>query len=944
MAADQQPEDVNDVLAQALQEMDGIIRESGLDIDFNAINGYEENPTKLSLSQRRNSRALQLVEDLRDLLETSIDKSKILEDLPIATVMFLKSWFDGQKEPETKANGQLSPAGNTEDTVRDLHREKENLELQVGALTDQVDMQSEKIRELERTISNNKAAEGRLQNELISRSTLETHKLDLMAEISALKLRLATAEKQRTEWEAKFTIAQRQIQELQELLRGKDADIADLKTKLSKNGTISSYNSLDSTGYYGSYGMDQQVRSLERERTLERLKRKHTEVDKLKRAVESLMVVNEEKERKIEELKRTVHKYKKLEELVAQIQGRKVLEGFYDDAGSDSSSTTEKSTPSLHEPHPPHTDPWTLQTNSTEKPTMPHPNATSTPEYRQRPLHIQPVPNGNHTGTPPSAIMNLQSPRRSPGIIRSNSAEDIKQPPHHVDYVPKTPPASKKFRIEGSNTLPKDPNKLSPLTQQQQQALMQMQKKNKGFSSFGKGFLKIKPGKWSTSAPNLAQTEMELVVEHADGQDPQLDQDKKKQKGIKRLFGKKVRRTGSQDTEGGVDQPGEFRRGGLRATAGARLGIRVNDGFDVPFSRKDGEQVALWLHEIGLTMYIGDCKRWVKNGAQLLKATPHDLEKEMGVRNPLHRKKLCLALQALSSEHQDMTGKLTHEWVTRWLDDIGLPQYKDAFSEARVDGRMLHYMTVDDLIALKVTNELHHISIKRGIQVLRLHNYNPNFLKRRPAADEGQVINAPEEVMLWSNHRVMEWLRTIDLSEYAPNLRGSGVHGALLVLEPRFQTDLLATLLSIPANKTLLRRHLNTHFISLIGNETQCKKRDYEMSAEYVALTASSKVKAKKRSIFKRSKSEMGDGEDYLCPLELSGPIGQNNNNSIRNGGQQYRTEVRGYNTMMGRTARSPNAKTVKEIGAMSQDINTLTDMLAEERFLQDDSVPTSDV
>lgn len=29
-----------------------------------------------------------------------------------------------------------------------------------------------------------------------------------------------------------------------------------------------------------------------------------------------------------------------------------------------------------------------------------------------------------------------------------------------------------------------------------------------------------------------------------------------------------------------------------------------------------------------------------------------------------------------------------------WLDDIGLPQYKSNFDEARVDGRMLHYMTV----------------------------------------------------------------------------------------------------------------------------------------------------------------------------------------------------------------------------------------------------------
>jgi len=32
--------------------------------------------------------------------------------------------------------------------------------------------------------------------------------------------------------------------------------------------------------------------------------------------------------------------------------------------------------------------------------------------------------------------------------------------------------------------------------------------------------------------------------------------------------------------------------------------------------------------------------------------------------------------------------------VSGWLDDIGLPQYKDAFFEARVDGRMLHALTV----------------------------------------------------------------------------------------------------------------------------------------------------------------------------------------------------------------------------------------------------------
>ena len=42
----------------------------------------------------------------------------------------------------------------------------------------------------------------------------------------------------------------------------------------------------------------------------------------------------------------------------------------------------------------------------------------------------------------------------------------------------------------------------------------------------------------------------------------------------------------------------------------------------------------------------------------------------------------------------------------------------------------------DDLLALKVTNELHHISIKRGIQILRLNGFNPGCLRRRPFPEE----------------------------------------------------------------------------------------------------------------------------------------------------------------------------------------------------------------
>lgn len=31
-----------------------------------------------------------------------------------------------------------------------------------------------------------------------------------------------------------------------------------------------------------------------------------------------------------------------------------------------------------------------------------------------------------------------------------------------------------------------------------------------------------------------------------------------------------------------------------------------------------------------------------------------------------------------------MAGRIDYQWVVRWLDDIGLPQYKDKFLEARL--------------------------------------------------------------------------------------------------------------------------------------------------------------------------------------------------------------------------------------------------------------------
>ena len=138
---------------------------------------------------------------------------------------------------------------------------------------------------------------------------------------------------------------------------------------------------------------------------------------------------------------------------------------------------------------------------------------------------------------------------------------------------------------------------------------------------------------------------------------------------------------------------------------------------------------------------------------------------------------------------------------------------------------------------------------------------------------------SPSEVVQWSNHRVMEWLRAVDLAEYAPNLRGSGVHGGLIVsklsfsgrltsnykslyayntclqtyicfqyalsqiLEPRFSSETLALLLNIPPQKTLLRRHLATAFSALVGTQATQEKREYGNATGHVPLTTTAKVK-----------------------------------------------------------------------------------------------------
>ncbi|XP_045867993.1 liprin-beta-1 isoform X3 [Meles meles] len=985
--------DASDMLAAALEQMDGIIAGSKALEYSNGIFDCQS-PTSPFMGSLR---ALHLVEDLRGLLEMmdTDEKEGLRCQIPDSTAETLVEWLQSQM-----TNGHLPGNGEVyQERLARLENDKESLVLQVSVLTDQVEAQGEKIRDLEFCLEEHReklnATEEMLQQELLSRTSLETQKLDLMAEISNLKLKLTAVEKDRLDYEDRFRDTEGLMQEISDLrLRVSEMDNERLqyekKLKSTKDELASLKEQLEEKESEVKRLQEklvckmkgEGVEILDRDENFKKkLKDKNIEVQKMKKAVESLMAANEEKDRKIEDLRQCLNRYKKMQDTVIMSQGKKDQDGDFDGLLTSGSISTlldeqgfsdpEKSLSSTPVMGSPSRDPFNTSVpeefhTSILQVSIPSLLPTSKGLETAERAKLPPQPEtsfeesdgkiilGASVETQPCDSLSTSSLQKSSslGNLKKESSdgekESVQKPPEDKAPVQSSPFGSLPPKAPGHDASVDD----NPFGTR------------KARSSFGRGFFKIKSNKRTASAPNLdrkrsasaptlAETEKE-TTEHLDlagvSSQPKDSQggspfqisppspdSKKKSRGIMKLFGKLRRSQSTTFNPDDMSEP-EFKRGGTRATAGPRLGWsrdlgQSNSDLDTPFARWTKEQVCNWLVEQGLGSYLNLGKHWIASGQTLLQASQQDLEKELGIKHSLHRKKLQLALQALGSEEETNHGKLDFNWVTRWLDDIGLPQYKTQFDEGRVDGRMLHYMTVDDLLSLKVVSVLHHLSIKRAIQVLRINNFEPNCLRRRPS-DENSVT--PSEVQQWTNHRVMEWLRSVDLAEYAPNLRGSGVHGGLMVLEPRFNVETMAQLLNIPPSKTLLRRHLATHFNLLIGAEAQHQKRDAMELPDYVLLTATAKVKPKKLTFsnfgnLRKKKQE--DGEEYVCPMELGQTSGSTSKKGFKPG-----LDVRLYDEDdLDRLEQMEDSEgTVRQIGAFSEGINNLTHMLKEDDMFRD--------
>ncbi|KAH8026795.1 hypothetical protein HPB51_024910 [Rhipicephalus microplus] len=136
-----------------------------------------------------------------------------------------QSWIGGGR-CKTPVSGDY---GDLQDKMSHLEAEKENLALQVSVLSDQLELQKDKIAELESSLLDKKLllerTEQLLKQEMTLKKKIENDRLELLSDVPALKLKLVTAEREKSELESKVKKLETDVVLLRSHLAEREAEL-----------------------------------------------------------------------------------------------------------------------------------------------------------------------------------------------------------------------------------------------------------------------------------------------------------------------------------------------------------------------------------------------------------------------------------------------------------------------------------------------------------------------------------------------------------------------------------------------------------------------------------------------------------------------------------------------------------------------------------------------